>query len=317
MRDQRGGAPMRHAVGFYGSDEEFVGTFAPVCQDALERDEPMIVRLEERKSDLLRSALEDPGGVLFLDPGEQYAHPPRALEATLDLVDRHAGAGGKALCLLGELPSLTGLSRDAWTRYEATVNHVLRGRPVRPVCACDTRATPEAARADLLRTHDTVVTAGGRHQPNERFEDPESFLAKRDQEGIRDPLQTDPPEVELRNPSPSSARQAVKKLAAAARLDPTMSENLMLGVSEVLANAILHGRAPVRMTAWQGPGRVMVAVQDLGGGPSDPFVGLLPVEPGAREGGLGLWITHQLCPEIALSTTEDGFTVRLAAGAGS
>lgn len=302
-----------HAVGFYGSDEEFVRTFAPVCEAAVQREEPTVVRLDTHKSDLLRSALDDPSDIHFLGREGQYPHPPGAMESTLDLVDRHLGGQGKPLLVIGELPSLTGLSRDAWLRYEAAVNHTLQGLLVHPLCACDTRATPQAAQSELLRAHHAVISEGGQHLPNGRFEPPETFIANRRQD-IRDPLEHGRPAVELKDPSPSAARQAVGDLARSVGLDEGGTESLLLGVSEVIANAILHGMPPILLYGWGARGRVAVAVRDLAAGPADPFAGLLPVEPGAREGGLGLWITHQMCPEISLSSTEEGFTVRLAAG---
>lgn len=85
-------------------------------------------------------------------------------------------------------------------------------------------------------------------------------------------------------------------------------------MSEAVGNAILHGRPPVLVRGWGRPGRVVISVRDAGEGPSDPLVGLLPGDPDARDGGLGLWIAHQLCPETALSSTSGGFTVRFAAG---
>jgi len=75
----------------------------------------------------------------------------------------------------------------------------------------------------------------------------------------------------------------------------------------------LDGRRPVRLRVWAGPRRVVVAVTDRGTGPSDPFAGLLPA---ARfpDGGLGLWLIHQLCRDVTMSRDEDGFTIRLVAG---
>ena len=54
----------------------------------------------------------------------------------------------------------------------------------------------------------------------------------------------------------------------------------------------------------------MATVADRGDGPDDPFAGLLPVTD-TRSGGLGLWLTHQLCSHVTLDTTDDGFTICL------
>jgi hypothetical protein len=57
----------------------------------------------------------------------------------------------------------------------------------------------------------------------------------------------------------------------------------------------------------------VATVADRGDGPDDPFAGLLPVTD-TRSGGLGLWLTHQLCSHVTLDTTDDGFTIGLVVG---
>ena len=79
------------------------------------------------------------------------------------------------------------------------------------------------------------------------------------------------------------------------------------------ANALIHGRPPVRFRLWSAPDRVVATVSDRGDGPADPFAGLLPVTD-TCSAGLGLWLTHQLCSHVTLDTTDDGFTIRLIVG---
>jgi anti-sigma regulatory factor (Ser/Thr protein kinase) len=70
---------------------------------------------------------------------------------------------------------------------------------------------------------------------------------------------------------------------------------------------------PARMRLWRAPDRLVVTVTDAGGGPRDPFAGLLPAGSGA-DGGLGLWIVHQSCSHVAMYRDPTGFTIRLTAG---
>jgi anti-sigma regulatory factor (Ser/Thr protein kinase) len=304
-----------HSVGFYSSDEEFVDLFLPFCRDGSERGEATLVRLEPAKADLLRSALGDPAQVEFLPHDDEYAHAPGAMASALELVERHTEQGASRVRLLGQLPELTGLSRDAWLRYEAAANRVLATRPVDALCAVERRTVSDTVHAALLRTHHTTVAVGGVQTPSDSYQPPETFVADRREE-VRDALEDTAPAVVAWDPTPSDARQAVGDLADAMQLDPLAAHSLLLAMSEVLGNAIMHGVKPVSLRAWARPGRLVVAVRDNGPGPSDPFVGLVPVTPGVRVGGLGLWIAHQVCPEIALSVEDGGFTVRLGVGAG-
>jgi anti-sigma regulatory factor (Ser/Thr protein kinase) len=84
-----------------------------------------------------------------------------------------------------------------------------------------------------------------------------------------------------------------------------------MAVSETVSNSLLYGRPPVRLRLWAVPHRVVVAISDRGAGPTDPFAGLLPATNTPTTGGLGLWLTHQICDHVMLDTSDAGFTVRL------
>ena len=88
---------------------------------------------------------------------------------------------------------------------------------------------------------------------------------------------------------------------------------MVFTVSEAVTNALIHGRPPVRFRLWTAPDRIVATVTDRGDGPADPLAGLLPVTDPCS-GGLGLWLTHQLCSHVTLDTTDDGFTIRLVVG---
>ncbi|GAA1656201.1 ATP-binding protein [Actinoplanes couchii] len=94
---------------------------------------------------------------------------------------------------------------------------------------------------------------------------------------------------------------------------PEEVDDLVVAVSEMVANAQRHGHGPVRLRLWNGADRLVATVTDSGTGPKDPFAGLLATGDGAN-GGLGLWITHQSCNHVAMYRDADGFTIRLIAG---
>jgi anti-sigma regulatory factor (Ser/Thr protein kinase) len=165
---------------------------------------------------------------------------------------------------------------------------------------------------DVARTHPYLATANGHHVINDRYTRPELFLTQ-PRPTHADPLEAAPPFIELVNPMPLPARQVVREKSLATSLTPTEVEGLVIAVSEAVTNAICHGRPPVQLRLWTGSDRIVVTVTDHGTGPTDPFVGLLPSAAGPP-GGLGLWLTHQLCNLVTMDKLEEGFTIRLIAG---
>jgi hypothetical protein len=204
------------------------------------------------------------------------------------------------------------------------------------LCAYDTRITPGPVLDDVARTHPYLATAHGRWV-NPRYQDPAVFLTRR-RPSRGDPVEAaSAPVIDLMNPMPAAARDAVHTASrvrpdtfrpdptapgtiqieapqpATPRLDATGVENLVFAVSEAVANAVTHGRPPVRFRLWTAPDRIVATVTDRGAGPADPFAGLLPLTD-TCSGGLGLWLTYQLCSHVTLDATDEGFTIRLVVG---
>jgi len=120
------------------------------------------------------------------------------------------------------------------------------------------------------------------------------------------------PVTELTDPSPAVARRAVAEAAARTNLGRRETDGLVLGVSEVVANAHLHGAPPVHVAIRETIGAVEVRVTDAGRGPDDLAVGEGVVAPDATS-GRGLWLARRSCAEVALLTDSAGFSVRLTA----
>jgi anti-sigma regulatory factor (Ser/Thr protein kinase) len=203
---------------------------------------------------------------------------------------------------------------DGWARYEAAVNCAFAAFPLWGLCVYDLRTTPDEVVDDVVRTHPHITTVDGVRFDNDRYEDPAEFLAGRPR-AEPDPLESRPPGLELIHPRPAVARHALAELSRDSGVGAAELDDLIVAASEVVTNAILHGRAPATFRAWAGAEHIVVTVHDRGPGPSDPMVGLIPTDKGDGDGGYGLWIAHQLCSRVTLDTDADGFTVRLVAGA--
>ncbi|BCY10703.1 anti-sigma factor RsbA family regulatory protein [Actinoplanes sp. L3-i22] len=302
-----------HETAFYGSDEQFLAVIVPFFTDGLAAGEPVISTFAARNQELVRRAFGAGSGIEFLDGGEQYARPATAIRHYRKLFGEYTARGVHQIRVAGDVPHPgTGARWDWWARYEAAINHAYDDFPVWSICPYDTRTAPADVLAEVRRTHPHVADAH-RHAANPAFVDPVDFLRARS-DTWRDPIEQGPPWLELVDPTPVRVRAAVTAAAAGSALTRDDLNGLLVAVSEAVANGLLHGKPPVTVRAWAAPRRVVVTVTDAGEGPREPYAGLLPADRPAGSGGLGLWISHQMCGFVGLHRGPEGFTIRLVAG---
>jgi anti-sigma regulatory factor (Ser/Thr protein kinase) len=94
-----------------------------------------------------------------------------------------------------------------------------------------------------------------------------------------------------------------------AGLSETKLDDLLVAVSEIVTNSILHGGGEARLRIWSaGPGLVC-EIRDPGF-IDDPLAGR--VRPAiAGVGGRGLWLATQLCDLLQLRSSGGGNAIRL------
>jgi serine/threonine-protein kinase RsbW len=104
-------------------------------------------------------------------------------------------------------------------------------------------------------------------------------------------------------------RALVHAAGVAARVASDELDNLLLAVSEVVTNAIVHGGDAGSVAVEHQTTGLVVVICDNGNGlpdnlPSDrPSIGAI--------GGRGLWLAHVMCPHIEIISSQGGVTVRL------
>ncbi|MGI5245926.1 anti-sigma factor RsbA family regulatory protein [Dactylosporangium sp. CA-139066] len=301
-----------HEAICYDTDEHLLAVVVPFLLGGVEAGEPTFVGFGERNAALVRAALPAGTPVTFLTGGEVYARPASAIRSYRSLLAEQVAAGAGQIRIVGELPrEVLGATWDWWARYESAINHAYDEFPLWSMCAYDERVTPPNVLAEVARTHPRTARPHGRHELNPQYAPPEQFLLE-NRPPVPDPIMLDAPVAELLDPSPVQARDAVRA-AKDGRVPELEVENLVLAVSEVVANARVYGRPVARMRLWTGADRMVVTVTDAGPGPKEPFAGLLPVVSLASA-GLGLWIAHQVCAHVNMHRAPDGYTVRLTAG---
>lgn len=302
-----------HEAACYDSDDDFLSIAVPFLEDGLRAGEPTVVALGEGGSRLLKESIPATSGLSFL-PDDGYPRPASALKQFHELVRGYVFAGAEQVRIIGEVPHPgTGTAWEPWARYEAAINHALSGFPLWGLCVYDTRFTPAEVLTDVKRTHPMLATPDGGHVTNADYTDPATFLSGYEPRYI-DPLERSAPAVELLSPTPEAARKATAAEGGRSGLTAEEVEGLVMAVSESVSNGIRHGKPPVEFRLWAAPGRMVATVTDQGEGPNHPFAGLLPARQNPAEGGLGLWIAHQVCEQVTMHRTETGFTIRLVAG---
>ncbi len=302
-----------HEAGFYSSDAEFAALIVPFAEEGIAAGEPVILGYDERKNGLLRSWLTDPFAVEFIGDKSLYATPARAIAAYRRLLEFHAARGAAQIRIAGDVPHPGNGGRfEGWDRYESAVNTVWQDFPVWGRCLYDTTTAPAAVLDVVERTHPRILAPSGQSRASSRYQDTPVF------EGLPytpDPLEHAPALIEMVSPSAAGARHALTRTGRG-RIPAPILDDLLIGVTEAVSNAHLHGRPPVTVRIWATPGRVVVTVHDTGPGPADPLAGLVPapVSTPDRRLGLGLWVMHQLDLDITLQHAGHGFTIRLRGG---
>ncbi|HEY6595522.1 MAG TPA: sensor histidine kinase [Asanoa sp.] len=298
-----------HEAVLYRSEQDLLDVAVPFLRGGVEAGEPTIVALGDGNAALVRDAMPEAVPALSFLGGDVYARPATAIKSYRRLLADHVAAGARQIRIIGEVPpTALGSTWDWWARYESAINYAYDDYPVWSMCAYDAMNTRGAVLDDVIRTHPRTATPDG-HVANDRYTPPPRFLGERRPVEV-DPIQLQPPALALTDPSPGAARRAIHDLDPG--LAPDDLDGLLIAVSEVVTNGLRHGRPPVRVRYWAAPDRIVVTVHDGGSGPTDPFAGLLPAASGG--GGLGLWLSHQLCNHVALDHSGDGFRVRLTAG---
>jgi anti-sigma regulatory factor (Ser/Thr protein kinase) len=107
----------------------------------------------------------------------------------------------------------------------------------------------------------------------------------------------------------SQVRALVLKHAQEAGLAEGRANDLVLAVSEVAANTLRHTQSWGTLAIWHDENEIVCEIHDSGV-ISDPLVGQRRPAPDAS-GGHGLWLVHQVCDLVELTSDTSGTTVRM------
>jgi len=104
-------------------------------------------------------------------------------------------------------------------------------------------------------------------------------------------------------------REIVRARARGAGLPPHRVVDLVLAVGEATANTVRHAGGAGTLRIWQDETEIVCEVRD-GGSMKDPQAGRRPPAAGTR-GGQGLWIIHQACDQVDVTSGDAGTVLRM------
>jgi anti-sigma regulatory factor (Ser/Thr protein kinase) len=301
-----------HEAVFYRDDAEFVALVGGYLREGLERNEALVVVEPRPHLDLLRDDLgNDAAAVHWLDMADVGANPGRIIPLWADIVTGH-GSTGRPVRGVGE-PAFT--ARRPAELVEAEVHEALidsafsPGAPWRLLCPYD-RRLPAAVLAGALRTHATWWDAHGSRVSLD-------YLPPCDGVDLATlpacaPLPP-PSDVVLRGEfalrDVPAVRRTVRAYARSCGLDTEQVETLELAASELASNCIRHGGGTGSVAMWREPDAVAVEFS-CPGRLTDPMAGRRRPDP-LGNGGMGLYLVHQLCDLVQTRTGPAGTTVRV------
>jgi len=107
----------------------------------------------------------------------------------------------------------------------------------------------------------------------------------------------------------SEVRARVRSHAREAGLPQSRVNDLVLAVSEVAANTLRHARSAGTLTIWHDENEIVCEIRDSGV-ITDPLAGHRRPAVDALDGH-GLWLVHQVCDLVELTSGESGTTIRV------
>ena len=118
------------------------------------------------------------------------------------------------------------------------------------------------------------------------------------------PVQSFPFDLDL-----APVRELVRVRARSAGLAAHRVVDLVLAVGEATANTVRHAGGRGTLRIWQDDVEIVCEVSD-GGHMKNTRAGEVRPKAGTR-GGQGLWIIHQACDRVEVSSDDAGTVVRM------
>jgi anti-sigma regulatory factor (Ser/Thr protein kinase) len=301
-------AGFRHEALLYEGTTTFLDAVVPFVRAGLDAEEPVLVALSTAKIDAVRDVLGgDAEAVTFSDMTELGQNPARILPAWREFVEtttapRAPRRGvaepiwqGRSQIELIECQRHEALLNVA---FDADTNWWL-------LCPYDISTLDETIIDEARRSHPHLLIDGEHHtSPNLNTNMAAAFLDA--------PLPA-PPTLDATLSFGADDLRLVRDHVAghvvASGMSASRGFDLLVAVSEVATNSLVHGGGHGELRVWHDGGSIVCELSD-DGRLANPLAGRETPEADA-DGNRGLWIANQLCDLVQIRVFDTGTVVRL------
>jgi anti-sigma regulatory factor (Ser/Thr protein kinase) len=288
----------------YRDENEYLAGIVSVVRSAWSADQNVLIEVPAARGELVRDALgPDAARVQFGDMTQDGRNPGRIIPVLFQFVAAHPG---RHLTMIGESmwPSRSAHAYAAVVQHEALVNLAFAEQRATMVCPYNLSELPAHVLADAERTHPTLLVDGERITST-GYTDPAAVV--KDLYEQQPPPPADAEAVDFT--VVAKARQVVFDWATRAGLPAERVTDLLIAVSEIGGNSIIHGTAGATLLTWTEDGWLVCEIRDKGH-IQDPLAGRVP-PPMMTESGRGLLMVNYLCDLVQLKTGPTGTAIRL------
>ena len=303
-----GADAFRHEAFLHDGDAEFLAGAVPYIREGLEAGDIVLVLVTAPRVALLRRELgSDADRIHLADMTAIGRNPTRIISAWGSLVAEHA-VDGRRIRGLGEpvWPGRNDAELVECSHHEALLNLAFADTPgFQLLCPYDVGALDPAVVGDAQRTHPTYLR-GGTRRTSPTYRGSHAAHAALDAP-LPDPP-GEPVEIPIEPGALAEVRHFAANHAAARGFGRQRVQDVVLTVSELATNTVVHGGGHGLLRIWQEGDALVHEVRDPGV-IREPLVGRRRPTPG-QLGGRGLWLVNEVCDLVQLRSSAAGTVVR-------
>lgn len=305
-----------HSALIIDSDQSVREVLAPAVRQALEDADGVFVAVADETARLLGEELgAEAEDLQWGDVSAFYQRLGFAYESFRRFLAA-ANAAGRRIHVFAEPDVASDVDESgavdraaAYLAYEAMCNETYAHYGCDVTCLWDARRHPTLVIENVRSLHYHELGPAG-WEPGPGYVRPGEYLAGRN---------------ELPLPLPAAVewyislsdlgtlpllRAQLRDWARRHGFAPAAANDVVLAVSEVATNGLIHGESPVQVHSWHHHDTLVVQIDDRGGIPLPATAGYRPPAE-HRYSQRGLWLTRQLA-DVVQTHTGDGITsVRL------